>query len=63
MVPLREAHHPRDVHCNLVARKVRPNAELTLRLCAPYTARPPSQFAARQMVAIRRYFLLTQLKV
>ena len=42
---------------------MRPNADLTFRLCAPYTALPLSQFAARQMVAIRRCFLLTQLEV
>ena len=37
MVPLREGRHARDVPRNLVARKVRPNADLTFRLCAPYT--------------------------
>lgn len=31
--------------------KLRPNTDLTFHICAPHNARPPSQFAAWQMVA------------
>jgi len=34
-----------------------PRYSPTFRICAPYNARPVSQFAARQMVAIRRHFI------
>jgi len=27
--------------CNFVARKIRPNTDLTFRICVPYNARPP----------------------
>ena len=41
--------------------KLRPNTDLTFHICAPHNARPPSQFAARQMVASpRRFFINIQ---
>src|SRR5262249_16106617 len=45
---------PCPASSNFVARKVRPNTDLTFRMCAPHNARPPYQFAARQMVASPR---------
>ena len=49
--------------CNFVARKVRPNTDLTFRICVPYNARPPLNLQHGKWLHHVGSFLLTQLEV